>query len=57
MAKALKKYPKQPKSNNIKTLEDWKKKCDAVKKYNNAIEAEKKKAMSIKEAVKKMKNK
>ncbi|WP_211243787.1 hypothetical protein [Runella limosa] len=53
----MKSYPKQPKSDNIKVLEDWKKKCEAVKKYNNAIEAEKKKVAALKETVKKMKQK
>lgn len=57
MAKKLKKYPKMPKGDNIKTLEDWKKKCESVKRYNNSIEAEKKRVTTLKEAVKKMKSK
>lgn len=57
MAKRLKKYPKMPKGDNLKTLEEWKKKCESVKKYNNSIETEKKKVMTLKEAVKKMKSK
>lgn len=46
-----------PKGDNLKTLEEWKKKCESVKKYNNSIETEKKKVMTLKEAVKKMKSK
>lgn len=57
MAKKLKKYPKQPKSNDLKVLEAWKKKCEMVKKCNNTIEAEKKKVVAVKESVKKMKSK
>lgn len=55
MARKLKKFPKEPKGDNPKTFEAWKKKCDAVKKYNDGINSEKKKVLSLKEAVRKMK--
>lgn len=57
MATKLKKYPKQPKANSsLKVWENYKKKSDAVTKYNSTILAERKKKDTIKSGVQKAKD-
>lgn len=53
-----KSYPKAPKAGaSLKVWENYKKRCEAVNKYNASLETDKKKKESIKASIGKVKTK